>query len=192
MTLKVVQDTSTNWTNAEWRIIDRMKKNYAEMDERSGRPWRLGDDLLILDPPGDDGINSGRVQRIADAALEIGCAAGTLRKYGQTSVAWPGGGRPPGVAYSVFYTLNGADDRVKILKALVAEYGPEGITVDAARRAMDIAPTRPHGLKEFVADWSSKLDRFMDQRLYSADRLALEQLRLKIDILLGDAEEEAI
>jgi len=191
MTLKIV-DTSTNWTNAEWRVLDRMKKNFSEMDERSGRPWKLGDDLLILNPVGDRGVDSGRSARLKDAAIEVGLAAETLRAYGAVSEAWPNGTRVPFVSYSVFRTLAYVDDRVKILKKLVAQYGAEGVTVDLARRAVDASPTRPQGLKEYVADWGRKLDRFMDQRLYSADRLALEQLRLKIDILLGDAEEEAV
>jgi hypothetical protein len=189
MTLKVVQDTSTNWTNAEWRIIDRMKKNYAEMDERSGRPWTLGDDLLALykaEPEIDQRVLA------KDAAHVVGMAVHTHARSGYVSAAGRVAAPAAGVSHSVFRALASAPDRVKILKRLIAEYGAEGITYREALRAVGKETSWPRGLKEYVANWSNQLDRFMEQRLYSADRLALEQLRLKIDILLGDADEEAV
>jgi hypothetical protein len=187
MTLKVVKDTSTNWTNAEWRIIDRMKKNYSEMDERSMRAFKLGDDLLALFESRPEDVETTLTR---DSAYEIGCAATTLRFYGYTAEAWPAARRTAGVGYSVFETLAPYDGRFAILADLVKEYGAEGVTKDAARRAVGIPPTRPQGLKEFVSNWDRQLDRFMGQRLYAADRLALQQHRLKIDILLGEAEEQ--
>ena len=191
--LQVVQDTSTNWTPSEWRVLDRMKKNYAEMDERSGRPWKLGDDLLVLEPIGESSENTGRYDRIKDAALEVGCAFLSLLKYGNIAAAWRPEIRISGVAWSVFSVLAYEPDRVRILNKLVSEFGAEGVTVDTARRAIGRSGVdTPHGLKEYVTTWSNKLDGFMNQHLYAKDRLALEQLRLKIDILLGDAEEEAV
>lgn len=193
MALKVVQDTSTNWTPADWRILDRMKKTYTEMDDKSGRPWKLGDDLLIVAPPGDDASNSGRTRRVVDASLEVGCEPGTLRQYGWVSEAWTPVTRVTGVKYTVFRVLAPEPDRVRILKQLIKEAGgPDLVTVDNARRAIGVVAVAPQGLKDRVVAFSTQLDRFMNQRLYSADRLALEQLRLKIDILLGDAEEEAV
>jgi len=192
MTLKVVQDTSTNWTAQEWRVLDRMKKNYADMDERSGRPWKLGDDLLILDPPGAEGVNSGRLERIRDAALEVGCAPGSLRQYGEVAAAWPAAARVAAVSYSVFRTLVGDPDRERILAKLLKVKDPIDITVDDARRAIGMETTRPLGLDERAITYRRFLSRFRGQRLTTKSRHALEQLRFEIDVLLGEAEEEAV
>lgn len=197
MTLKVVQDTSTNWTNAEWKKIDRLRTVLAESDNRSGRPWVVGalvNELapLIRHGSGSEAYLARDSEIVRDLALEVGETAEDLSRFGHIAIAWPEEDRVAGVHYSVFRVLYADPDRKRILAQLLKDKEPFDITKDDARRAINRVVNHPQGLKEYVAGWSRQLDRFMDQRLYSADRLALEQLRLKIDILLGDAEEAAV
>ncbi len=192
--LHTVKDTNTNWTAKEWQILERMKKNYAEMDEKSGRPWKLGDDLLLLDPPGAEGVHSGREQRTADAALYIGCAGDTLRIFGQVATAWPPATRAAalreGVGFSVFRKLAGTPNRKEILAQLIAKMGGGRITVNDAIRAIGGQVNTPVSLVERATSYRLWLSKFRGQRLTARTRLALEQLRLEIDVLLGEAVEE--
>jgi hypothetical protein len=191
MTLQVVK-SGTNWSPKDLQVLQRMKKNYAEMDDQSGRPWKLGDDLLLVDPPGDEGIHTGRYQRLEDAAKYIRCSPVTLRSYGMVADAWPADTRVSAVGYSVFRALMGAPDRVKILRKLIGEFGAENITQDDARRAVGTAVSSPTSLFDRAVSYRTYLSKFRGQRLTAKSRLALEQLRLEIDVLLGEAEEEAV
>jgi hypothetical protein len=196
MALKIV-DTSTNWTNAEWRKIDRLRSVLAEGDNRSGRPWVIGtlvNDIapIIRHGSGSEAYLARNSETLRDLAAEVGETTEDLSRFGHIAIAWPESDRVAGVHYSVFRVLYADPDRKRILAQLLKEKKPFDITKDDARRLIGKSLNAPRGLKEYVGNWETTLNRFMNQRLYSADRLALQKLRLKIDILLGDAEEEAV
>jgi hypothetical protein len=196
MTLQVVK-SGTNWSPSDLKVLQRMKANYAEMDERSGRPWKIGDDLLLIAPAGPNGAhNPERVQVIRDAAQYVGAAPGTLLKYGWVSEAWTpllrGRGVKAGVSYSVFQVLGAEPDRDRILDRLMKDKAPRDIRVDDARGAIERALTRPQSLADRAETYRTYLAKFRGERLTAKSRLALEQLRLEIDVLLGEAEEEAV
>lgn len=190
MTLQVVK-SSTNWSPKDLQVLQRMKKNYAEMDDRSGRPWKLGDDLLLVDPPGASGPTTGREQRLEDAARYIGCSGNRLKRYGITAAAWPPVRRRTGVSYSVFQELNAYENRFDILKDLIDEHGAENITQDDARRYVGGAVGRPKGSTERLQAFYDILDKFPTS-LKAKDRLLARQIINRLYVLLGEAEEEAV
>jgi hypothetical protein len=190
MTLQVVK-SSTNWSPGDLQVLQRMKKNYAEMDERSGRPWKLGDDLLLVDPPGADGVRTGRLQRIEDAARYIGCSGRRLYRYGTTAAAWPATRRRVGVSYAVFEELNAYENRFDILKKLVEEYGAENIQQDDVRRYVGTRAATPKGSTERLQAFYDILEKFPTS-LKAKDRLLARQIINRLYVLLGEAEEEAV
>lgn len=197
MTLKVVQDTSTNWTAAQWREIEALKKILSEMDNRSGRAWLVGAKVNKLAPieQGHRDVSGpdSRDQRVLkDLALEVGTTPRYLSAMGNVEASWPVSERVAGVSFSVFRVLTQDPKRFKILATLLSAKDAFDITVDDARRLTGQVIDRPQGLKEWVGTFRTKLARFRGQHLYAADKLALQILRNDIDILLGDAEEEAV
>jgi hypothetical protein len=190
MTLQAVK-SGTNWSPKDLQVLQRMKKNYSEMDDRSGRPWKLGDDLLLVDPPGAAGVVTGRSQRIEDAAEYIGCAGRTLATYGEVAAAWPAGTRVPAVAYSVFRRLRAEPDREQILKKLLQLKAANKITEDDIARVIGKTINHPQGSTERLQAFYTILEKFPTS-LKAKDRLLARQIINRLYVLLGEAEEEAV
>jgi len=203
MALKVVQDTSTNWTAAEWREIESLKKVLAESDNRSGRPWVIGAKVNKLAPLLTDGprgfgrrsvgIGTGSLpsrdpERLRDLALEVGETPVYLAKRANVEMTWAPEDRVPGVGWGVFYILAPNPDRTRILATLLKEKAAFDITRDDARRAQGVTVDTPKTSTERLAAFYTVLDRFPKRLRTQTDINFAKQIINKLYILIGEAE----
>jgi hypothetical protein len=197
MTLKVVQDTSTNWTAEQWRKIERLKKVLADSDNRSGRMWVVGALVNELAPLSTDSNRSGGYgggvaatrdpQVLRDLALEVGVTPEYLSDIGRTETTWAPTDRVPGVGFSVFKVLTSDPDRKRILAQLLKVKNPFDITINDARRAVGATPNVPKTVKEFIEAFETRLDRF--ETFGARDILAIQKLILRLQVLIGERSE---
>jgi hypothetical protein len=140
MPLREDQDTSTNWSAGEWKAIERLTKVLADSDDKSGRPWTVGDIVTELVPAGDDTTNTGSHARLRDLGLEVGAEASSLREYRRVAMAWPHAKRVASVGWTVHRVLAASPDRQKILGQLVKDHERFGwpITESIARKTLGL------------------------------------------------------
>ncbi len=202
--LHAVQDTSTNWTAQEWREIEALKKVLADSDNRSGRPWVIGTKVNKLCPlkfTGAARTATGRwagqettrdSARLHDLALEVGETPDYLMNKANVETAWAPEDRVPQVSYTVFEVLTADPNRKAILAKLLKAKEPFDITANDARRARGLTPNVPATPRERLFAFYTVLGRFPKRLRGSEDILLARQIINRLEILIGEAEEEAI
>jgi hypothetical protein len=202
--LQAVQDTSTNWTAAEWREIEALKKVLAQSDNRSGTPWVIGAKVNKLAPRqpvnprrAAGGVLAGQDPtrdraRLQDLALEVGETPRSLMDKANVELAWAPADRVSGVSWSVFRSLAGQPNRKAVLAQLLREKAAFDITDDDARRAIGGIPSDPVTTTERLARFYSTLEGFPSRLRTQTDINFARQIINRLEILIGEAEEEAV
>jgi hypothetical protein len=192
MTLTGMKDAVVFFTATENKVIDRLAKVVAESDDRSGRPWVIGDLVNELEPAGKAGANNGSYARLDEIAKRVKAERRYLLDTRIVATAWPRARRAGGVSFGVFRALSSSEDRFQILATLIEKHGAENVTANLARelagRQTDLAPaTRPEMLDKAFKLVTKACD--MPGRITKGEEAIIGQIRLALDILVGDADD---
>jgi hypothetical protein len=185
---KVTKIYGVKFSAAELKILERLAKVITESDDRSGRPWVVGDLVHELEPAGRDGITTGSTARLDEIATRVRSTRHILRTCRTTSTAWPAARRHAGVSWSVFQDLASLPTRFQLLDALVREHGAEGVTVDIARKAARGTTTRnPVTTNELLEKILQLIDR-LPKRLRGFQETKAKQAILALESKVYDEE----